>query len=913
MFRRGLVTAVFLFFYPAILSQISYASNKSVFVINSHDGYEVQAYHIDDDNVTLQATATLPATSHLIDLAAWPQKELLFVTHETSETQNPTSITYISTKTLVTVGQLNTGSLMLEFAGIVVDTGKGKVYAAKRNSNNLYVYLWNDAQKTLVFDSNHILTNIGLYGAFDLALDANGSLYVSDGTQTIHDYNTTTWQLADSFNIVVGSTARNAVGIAIDPNRRYLYSGDYLEGAVGDTHLVRTKLSDHTSDETSVGNGVMVVGIDVDKATGLVYCTTSNNDFRVYNSNLVLQDTKTSGIGGTAGVAVGGLYVPPIVRNITKDNDINYTTIQSAIDDANNNDTLVASEGYYHENPDFDGKHIILKSIDPNNWSVVDNTRIYGSVSLSSCPNKSTISGLTITDSGGNGISCNNAKLTINHCRIRNNAGRGIGCLGSTNATITDTYINNNGKDGIYATTTGSNLIIDINRCEIAHNKYNGIEIQNGTAIIKNNIIHHNAMCYDEDENYQLTYGIHLGVEKAFDVRNNTIVDNNNGGICTDSNGDPNIYSNIVWGNNYGDLIDPALTKVYFNCIKNYTGDGNNITSDPCFRDAGANNFHLKYNSPCIDKGDPCLSFSTTEIDIDGESRVIDGNGTLRVDMGADEYYICSGKIDVYPNPPDGIVNFLDFAVLAKAWLTHPGNGNNDIVDYVDDNMINKKDLKEFCNCWLYKTGNYESGIKMQMMILGDSISQNPSELVASQQSEDESAGSLAIADTATELTAESQEEQQPSEEQSFMPDYNLPAIYLTCDVNTPEPNDEVTIWVHSDTPLLAMGIGIYIIGDMNITSAMNEADCNSFSWDNGWNSDPYIDPNGWVYLSGVKWVADANGTVGYVKFRYHSGQVSVYIDQEYSEAFAFDWDSQYSSYVSFSQETLYIRDPNEP
>ena len=227
--------------------------------------------------------------------------------------------------------------------------------------------------------------------------------------------------------------------------------------------------------------------------------------------------------------------------------------------------------------------------------------------------------------------------------------------------------------------------------------------------------------------------------------------------------------------------------------------------------------------------------------------------------------------------------------------------------------MINKKDLKEFCNCWLYKTGNYESGIKMQMMILGDSISQNPRELVASQQSEDESSGSLAIADTATELTAESQEEQQPSEEQSFMPDYNLPAIYLTCDVNTPEPNDEVTIWVHSDTPLLAMGIGIYIIGDMNITSAMNEADCNSFGWDNGWNSDPYIDPNGWVYLSGVKWVADANGTVGYVKFRYHSGQVSVYIDQEYSEAFAFDWDSQYSSYVSFSQETLYIRDPNEP
>ena len=144
------------------------------------------------------------------------------------------------------------------------------------------------------------------------------------------------------------------------------------------------------------------------------------------------------------------------------------------------------------------------------------------------------------------------------------------------------------------------------------------------------------------------------------------------------------------------------------------------------------------------------------------------------------------------------------------------------------------------------------------------------------------------------------------------MPDYNLPAIYLTCDNNTPEPNDEVTIQVHSVAPLFGIGLGIYISGDANITTAMSEADCNSFGWENGWNSDPYID-GGWVFLSSVKWDADVNGTVGYVKFRYHSGQVSVYIDQENSCAIKWD-DEDFGSYVPFSQEVLLIaRDPNEP
>jgi hypothetical protein len=89
----------------------------------------------------------------------------------------------------------------------------------------------------------------------------------------------------------------------------------------------------------------------------------------------------------------------------------------------------------------------------------------------------------------------------------------------------------------------------------------------------------------------------------------------------------------------------------------------------------------------------------------------------------------------------------------------------------------------------------------------------------------------------------------------------------------------------------------------------MCEADCNQYGWDNGWNSDPYIDPNGYVYLSGVRWASDANGTVGYFKFRYHSGQISIYLDPEWSNAFSYDGSS--CSSVPFSTETLLFGQPD--
>jgi hypothetical protein len=126
----------------------------------------------------------------------------------------------------------------------------------------------------------------------------------------------------------------------------------------------------------------------------------------------------------------------------------------------------------------------------------------------------------------------------------------------------------------------------------------------------------------------------------------------------------------------------------------------------------------------------------------------------------------------------------------------------------------------------------------------------------------------------------------------------------------TPEPNQEVTVQIHTDTPLFSLALGIYVVGDANITGAMCEADCNQYGWDNGWDSDPYIDPNGYVSISGISWAHDANGVVGYIKFRYNSWQVRVYIDQENSAVYDYTYTT-----VPLSTEVLYFGepDPNEP
>ena len=132
-------------------------------------------------------------------------------------------------------------------------------------------------------------------------------------------------------------------------------------------------------------------------------------------------------------------------------------------------------------------------------------------------------------------------------------------------------------------------------------------------------------------------------------------------------------------------------------------------------------------------------------------------------------------------------------------------------------------------------------------------------------------------------------------------------SIWLTSDSNeVPEPNQEVTVWVHTDTPLLCMQTAIQVSGDANITSAMRDNQVTQYGWDNGWHCNPLIkNVLGWASIYGVRWAGDANGVVGYFKFRYYSGQVLVFVDQDSSVAFGWDEETSECPEVPYSTDVL--------
>ena len=252
---------------------------------------------------------------------------------------------------------------------------------------------------------------------------------------------------------------------------------------------------------------------------------------------------------------------------------------------------------------------------DPNRYETILNGQLDADTQATNIVTADTVDATTVLDgftiSGGvNGILCEaGADFQISHCTIESN---GTGYSTNDNA-------------GIYASGTCSPAITH----SIVRYNEDGIRLTSGSPIITNNWIHNNSF-----------KGLQVSSETQ--VRNNTIAYNDYGGIFR-SSGSTTVYAKncILWGN--GGNLHMAGPELGTNCSATYScveggGGGTNIDEDPCFAiDPNEGDFHLAWNSPCIDAGDPCdPCATTTEKDIDGLPRVLDGDGdaSLVVDMG---------------------------------------------------------------------------------------------------------------------------------------------------------------------------------------------------------------------------------------------------------------------------------------
>ena len=309
----------------------------SVYVINDTDAKQIQAYEIDGYNLIHQRSYDCeePGGWGAVGIAIddSPDGQFLFVTFEGGN-----KIELVDAKTMKPVGT-TVASQANDLAGIAVDQGRRKVYIINRESKHLYVYSWDSLNKilTLDFPYPYYVELEDCQQGFGLAYDdVNDRLYVGDNTTTVKYYDPNDWSKLGEFEVL-----RTAVGIAVDVENQYVYTGSSQFG--NNDFLCRHALnpSDPCNVDIEVDVESPVLGIAVDQETSLVYVTTygegnpqTRDCLMVYtpfdpnnpedpNTNILSLVRKSGDIGDPAGVAVasGVGYKPPNI-SISKVDDV---------------------------------------------------------------------------------------------------------------------------------------------------------------------------------------------------------------------------------------------------------------------------------------------------------------------------------------------------------------------------------------------------------------------------------------------------------------------------------------------------------------------------------------------------------------------------------------------------------------
>ncbi|MHC4912556.1 MAG: right-handed parallel beta-helix repeat-containing protein, partial [Planctomycetota bacterium] len=362
---------------------------------------------------------------------------------------------------------------------------------------------------------------------------------------------------------------------------------------------------------------------------------------------------KTAKIGLFIGLVLGLLVLVGPVGGAELPVPGQYATIQTAIDAASDGDTVVVAPGRYVENIDYKGKAITVRSSEPGDWDVVENTIIDGSAGdpreNGNCVlfdkgegRTSILDGITLTRGtggraqyddrslgkgevhAGGGILCLDSSPTIRRCIIKDNGlvggwepvGGGIAILGNCKAVVSNCIIVHNTGEGYLGRACGifirshnpETAISTIRNCTIAHNRPDSWE--------------------------EWTYQVNCSNTRTRIC--NTIIWNE---ACE---GHPDCES--YWGNGHTrSLLMKDVSPVTHSCVNNaytYVDDalyaertdltlfGGNIDEWPGFVgpyiEAYPNeaDYHLLASSVCVNAGDPNFVGEAGEMDIDGEARV---------------------------------------------------------------------------------------------------------------------------------------------------------------------------------------------------------------------------------------------------------------------------------------------------
>jgi uncharacterized Ntn-hydrolase superfamily protein len=390
-----------------------------------------------------------------------------------------------------------------------------------------------------------------------------------------------------------------------------------------------------------------------------------------------------------------------------------FSTIQGAIDVAKAGDTVLIADGTYtgagNRDLDFGGKDILVKSENGPETCVIDCASAgRGFIFQSGESRSAALDGLTIV----------NGQADL---------GGAINCVAGSDPTIRDCVlalgVASDKGGGLHAALSSPRLV----RTRLLANSAGGARGGGGLYVAG-----------ESDQPLQVDNCLFVGnsanrggamyiYSSAIEVRHCTFSENQaNGGGAAYATvlSHPKFTNCILWGDTSEDgpeiLLGSSVTIVsidYSNVEGGAAGiagsgtvnwgDGSigedPVKHDPAFADPDGpddepattddNDYHLLSGSPSIDSGDPDYAPDANATDLDGQARLIDGDGdgVSRVDMGCFEHQLCPADLD-----GNGTVGPFDLASLLGAWGPNPGHP----ADLDGDGAVGALDLAILLGQW---------------------------------------------------------------------------------------------------------------------------------------------------------------------------------------------------------------------
>jgi len=343
-------------------------------------------------------------------------------------------------------------------------------------------------------------------------------------------------------------------------------------------------------------------------------------------------------------------------------------------------------------------------------------------------------SGNSLGGNSGGGMYNIDSNPIVEDCEFVANVagvGGGMANFGSSNALLTGSLFKDNQASfggGLYTRDNCNPVVID---CTFENNwaGYTGgaLEIRGGNpSFTRCLIINNEAGEYDWGGSGISAFGGTMTFESCtvagnisyengggmfvwngiVSMKNCTISDNTaadmGGGIFLFSHlsGSATLRSCILWNNEATEVEGKTISVQYSDVMGGYSGTGNR-NEDPLFVDTAGGDYHLRWDSPCVDTGDPGYIPQPSDKDIDGEPRVMRDN---RVDMGSDEVGL--KQADFTRN---GVIDELDLSVFLQSWLAVEGGANwHELCDLFNNKQIDMMDYAQFAADWLWQAEWYE-------------------------------------------------------------------------------------------------------------------------------------------------------------------------------------------------------------